>query len=143
MARDYYRKSCQISRGVYYQIKGLMMDYDRLKKEMLDILYGAQYSISGMPHGSSTGNPTEQRAMKLAYIETTLEAIDQAAMLMKGERGEKVYDDFDPIRGYWSYDYFNCQHIRTEESPNGPCRRTWNNFKDRFSEAIAEKLNIF
>lgn len=140
--RDYHRKSCEISRDVYYQVKGILMGYDRLRKERLDILYGAQFEISGMPGGSGMGNPTEQKAAKLAALDERLEAIDQAAVLMRGERGDRVYDEFDPIKAYWSYDYFNCQHKRTKESPNGPCRRTWNNYKDRFSTAIAQRLKI-
>ena len=141
--RDYHRKSCEITRDVYYQVKGILMGYDRLKKERLDILYGAQYVISGMPGGSSTGNPTEQRAVKLAALSEKLEAIDQASVLMRAERGDRVGENFDPIRAYWNYDYFNFQHKRTKESPNGPCRRTWNNYKDRFSAAIARNLKIF
>lgn len=141
--RDFHRKSCGISRDVYYQVKGILMGYDRLKKEKLDLLYGAQYVISGMPHGSAVGDPTASRAEKLAAVNERLKGIDQAAVLMRGERGDRVYESFDPIKAYWSYDYFNCQHLRTKESPNGPCRRTWNNYKDRFSEAIAQNLKIF
>ncbi len=141
--RDYHRKSCEISRDMYYQVKGILMGYDRLKKERLDLLYGAQYAISGMPHGDGVGDPTAQKAEKLAAVNNRLEAIDQAAVLMRGERGDKVYESFDPIKAYWSYDYFNCQHKRTKESPNGPCRRTWNTYKDRFSAAIAQMLKIF
>lgn len=143
MARNYFRKGCEISRDVYYQVKGILMGYDRLKKERLDILYGAQYAISGMPHGGNVGDPTAQKAEKLAAIDEKLKGIEQAAMLMRGERGDRVPEEFDPIKAYWNYDYFNCQHKRTKESPNGPCRRTWNNYKDRFSWAIAQNLKIF
>ena len=141
--RDFHRKSCEISRDVYYQVKGILMGYDRLKKERLDLLYGTQYVISGMPRGSGVGDPTASKAEKLAVIDERWKGIDQAAVLMRGERGERVYESFDPIKAYWSYDYFNCQHKRTKESPNGPCRRTWNNYKDRFSTAIAQNLKIF
>lgn len=140
---SYHRKGCEISRDVYYQVKGILMGYDRMKRERVDILYGAQYAISGMPHGSGVGDPTEQRAIKLAYITERLDAIDQAAVLMRAERGDRVELDFDPVRAYWNYNYFNCKHVRTAKSRNGPCQRTWNNFKDRFSALIAEKLKIF
>lgn len=140
---SYHRKSCEISRDVYYQVKGILMGYDRMKRERLDLIYGAQYAISGMPHGSGQGDPTEQRAIKLAYINERLEAVDQAAVLMRAERGNKVGEDFDPIKAYWNYNYFNFQHKRTDKSRNGPCARTWNNFKDRFSAIIAENLKIF
>lgn len=140
--REYHRKRNGISRGVYYQVKGLLMDYDRLKSDRLDIVYGANYRMTGMPGGGTT-DKTAQKAMRLAYIDSRLDAIAQASMLMLGERGARVMDGFDPMKAYWSYAYFNNQHIRTEKNPNGPCRRTWNNFKDRFSALIAEKLNLF
>lgn len=140
--RNYHRKSCEISRDVYYQVKGVLMGYDRLRKERLDILHSADYSISAAPHGGGIGDPTAQKALKLAAIDEKLAGIDQAAVLMRGERGGMVGEDFDPIKAYWSYDYFNYQHQRTAGSPNGPCRRTWNNFKDRFSAAIAQNLKI-
>ena len=143
MAREYFPKNCEISRGVYYQIKGLMMDLERLKKDKLDILYSAHYAITGMPHGSGVGDPTARKAERLAYIEDRLDAIGQASVLMRAERGNAVSEEFDPERAFWSYDYFNCQHKRTKESPNGPCRRTWNNFKYKFSAIVAENLNIF
>lgn len=140
--REYHRKSCGISRDVYYQVKGILMGYDRLKKEKMDILYGAQYAMTGMPRGGDPGGQTEPKAIKLAAISERLDGIDQAAALMRKERGDKVGATFDPVKAYWSYDYFSCQHRRTKESPNGPCRRTWNNYKDRFSAVIAKNLKI-
>jgi len=140
--RRYHRKSCSVSSGVYKQINGLMQDYDRLKKDRLDIIYGTK-KPDGMPRGSDVGKPTEQKAVQLAYIESRLKAIDQTCVLMRGWFGDKVHEDFDPIRAYWSYDYFNYEHIRKDENDNGPCRRTWNNYKDRFTESVAQKLNIF
>lgn len=143
MAREYFPKYCEIQRDVYDQIKGILRGYDRLKRVRKDIIYGTGTGDSGMPKGSMPGNPTEQKAIRLAYIDERLEAIDQSAVLMRGERGYKVYEDFDPIKAFWSYDYFNCQHKRTKEKPNGPCRRTWNNYRYRFAAVIAEKLKIF
>lgn len=140
--RDYHRKNCDISRDVYYQVKGILMGYDRLKKEWIDLLYGSQYTISGMPGAGNISDPTAHKAERLSVLGERLEAIDQAAVLMRGERGDQVHETFDPVKAYWSYDYFNCQHRRTKDSPNGPCRRTWNNYKDRFSAVIAQKLKI-
>ena len=140
--REYHRKSCAVSRGVYVQVKGLLQDYDRLKRDRIDILYGSK-QFDGMPRGSDVGAPTEQKAIRMAYISTRLEAIDQSAFLMRTWLGDKVFEGFDPIEAYWSYDYFNFQHRRTSEDHNGPCRRTWHKYKDRFTESIAQKLNIF
>lgn len=143
MARDYFSKKCEIPKDVYEQVKSILKGYDRLKKDRLDILYGTTKKEEGMPHGSSAGDPTARKAERLACIDQRLEAIDQSAVLMRGERGYKVYAEFDPIKAFQNYNYFNCQHKRTEKKPNGPCVRTWHNYKYRFAAIIADKLNIF
>ena len=143
MAREYFPKYCELPKDVYEQVKAILRGYDRLKRERLDILYVTVRKEEGMPHGASAGDPTAKRAEKLAYIDQKLEAIDQSAVLMRGERGYRVYEGFDPVKAFLSYDYFNCQHKRTEQKPNGPCRRTWNNYKYRFAAVIAEKMKIF
>lgn len=140
--RNYHRKSCRVSAGVYKQINGIMQDYDRLKKQRLDIIYGTGKS-DGMPRGSDVSMPTEQKAIQLSYIDSRLEAIDQTCVAMRGWFGDKVYEDFDPIKAYWSYEYFNYQHKRKEENDDGPVYRTWQRYKDRFTEFAANRLNIF
>ncbi len=140
--REYHRKSCRVSPGVYKQVKGILQDYDRLKRDRLDILYGSRQT-DDMPRGSDVGMPTEQRAIRLSYIDNRLVAIDQSAVLMRVWLGEKVTESFDPVKAYWSYDYYNCQHKRTRAGDNGPSRRTWHRCKDRFTECIAEKLKLF
>lgn len=143
MAREYFPKYSEITRDVYDQVKGVLRGYDRLKKKRLDLLYASCYQITGMPHSGGTGDKTGRKAVELAYIDERLDAIGQAAELMRGERGHRVELDFDPVKAFWSYDYFNCQHKRTAGKPNGPCRRTWNNYKYRFAAVLAEKLKIF
>jgi hypothetical protein len=118
-----------------------MQDYDRLKRDRLDIIYGSK-RFDGMPKGSDLGKPTELKAIQLAYIDARLDAIDQTCVLMRGWLGDKV-NEFDPVKAYWSFNYFNCQHKRKGENDDGPCRRTWHNYKDRFTEVIAGKLNIY
>lgn len=98
--RNYHRKSCNVSPGVYKQINGLLQDYDRLKKDRLDIICGSK-KPDDMPRGSDVSNPTEQKAIQLAYIDSRLEAIDQSSVLMRAWLGEKVSEEFDPV---WSYD---------------------------------------
>lgn len=99
--REYHRKSCKVSRGVYAQVKGILQDYDRLKRDRLDIIYGTKKQ-DGMPSGSDVGTPTEQKAIQLVYIDSRLEAIDQSAVLMRAWLGEKVSVTFEPIKAYWT-----------------------------------------
>lgn len=141
--REYYPKYSEVPKDVYEQVKALLRGYDRLKKERLDLVYGSKQPSDGMPRGSGISSPTEQKGIKLAYIDSRLEAIDQAAVLMRGRYDGKVYEDFDPVRAFWSYDYFNYQHIREDENDEGPVRKTWTRFRFSFAGIIAKRLNIF
>lgn len=143
--RNYQRKKTgemYLPHNVYMQVQYKIKDYDRLKKERLDVLYGYGNKVDGMPRGNRIGRPTEESAIRLAYIDDQLAAIDQSAVEMRGRFSKRVYEDFDPIKAYWSYDYFNYIHIRNKESDEGPSRSTWNRFKCVFSSMIAQKLKI-
>lgn len=141
--RNYVSKKCGISKNVYMQVRYKLADYDRLKMERINLLYGTKTPPSGMPKGNRIGNPTEEKAVKLAYIDGELEGIDQAAMEFRGRFSGKVYEDFDVVKAYFSYDYFNYMHIRRHAEDMGPCERTWRRFKWSFSEKVAEKLKLF
>ena len=62
---------------------------------------------------------------------------------MCGIMSKRIMDAFDPIKAYWSYNYFNYAHVRGAESDMGPSRRTWNRYKSRLSYRIAKNLNLF
>lgn len=146
MAKVYQRKKNNpyyVEHNVYMQVYYKLRDYDRLKKEKLDILYGSPEPPDGMPRGSDVGNPTEQKVLKMAYIDEQLEAIDQCAIQMRGAYSGKVYDEFDPVKAYWSYDYYNYMHIRKSERDEGPSRRKWGYYKSLFTGMIAKRLKIF
>lgn len=143
MPRDYISKKSSINKNVYMQVRYKLKDYDRMKAERLNILYGSVKPPDGLPKGNGIGTPTEAKALKLAYMESALEGIDQAASYFRGLYSKKTYEDFDAIKAYWSYDYFNYMHMRKNEEDNGPCERTWRRFKWAFSEKVAENLKIF
>lgn len=140
--QEYFRKSSGLDRTLYRKVKYILADYDRMKRERLNILYGSGDCQNGMPRGSGVGNPTERRAEKLAAIDDELLAIDQACAAIREAYKEKTYEEFDPLKAYWSYDYFNYMHLRTERNPEGPVRRTWNRYKDCLTRLVAEKLNF-
>lgn len=140
--RDYFPKYSELPKDVFDQVKSILRGYDRLKRERLDVLYGSGAG-GGMPKGNTPGIPTEQKAFKLSYIDERLEAIGQAGVLMRAWLGDKVCEDFDPLKAYWSYDYYNYQHKREEKDSEGPSRRSWTRYKHRYSAIVAQKLKIF
>lgn len=141
--REYYPKYSEVPRDIYDQVKGILRGYDRMMRERLDLLHASCYQITGMPHGGGIGDKTAQRATKLACIDERLAAIDQTCVLLRGWLGDKVYEDFDPLKAYWNYNYFNYQHKRRGKDDDGPSSRTWNRYKHRLTACVAEKLNIF
>lgn len=145
MSSNYQRKKSKyvLPGNVYMQIKYRIKDYDRLLRDKTNILYGGASASNGMPRGCETSDPTQDKAIKIAYIDRELDAIDQSVIEIRGEYSKKVYENFDPIKAYWNYDYFNYMFVRTKEDSNGPCRRTWSYFKGKFSYKIAKRLNLF
>lgn len=141
--REYFPKYSEVPKDVYEQVKGILRGYDRLKRERMDALYGSRTPAGGMPSGSGISDETAAKATKLAHINERLEAIDQTSVAMRGWLGDKVYEGFDPLKAFWNYDYYNCQHKRTDESPDGPAYRTWRRYRYRYAGGVAQKLNIF
>lgn len=145
MARTYIRKTgpcAKVPKAIRIQIKYKLMDYDRLVKERFDIMHGSPPPPDGMPRGGGVGKPTEEKAVRLAMIDIELKAIDQSASEIRGEYDTKVHWDFNPIKAYWSYDYYNYMHIRKGGTDEGPSRRTWNRYKDYLTYKIAKKLKL-
>ena len=142
MAREYFPKYCEVPRDVYDEVKAVLRGYDRLRREQMDIIYGSP-SSDGTPHGSTPGDPTAQKAIKLSYIDGRLEAIDQTAFMLKAWLGDKVPESFDPIKAFWSYDYYNYMHIRRDADDNGPVRKTWTRYRYRFAGEAARRLKLF
>lgn len=136
---DYY-----MPHDLYMRVQYIIQGYNRLKREYIDILHSSPSAPDGMPRGSGgTSNPTLDKAIKLENISGELHALDQAIVEIRGIYSKKVIDEFDPIKAYWSYDYFNYIHIRKSVDDTGPSRRTWNYFKVLLSQKIAQKMKLF
>ena len=144
MPRDYQLKKGvePLPHAVYMQVKYIISDYNRLRHERLDILYGSPKPPDGMPKGADLSDPTGVRGARLADINKRLEAIEQSAIEIFKEMSDKVMEQFNPIEAYWSYDYFNYMHRRSGQGDQGPSRRTWNYFKAKLGHKVAEKLRI-
>lgn len=140
--RDYYPKQSEIPRDIYEQVRGIIRGYDRLINDRYILQHGtAQKAEGGRP--SSPGAPTEDKAIRLAYLNDRIHAIDQAQMWMRGKLDGAVDYGFDPIRAFWDYNYYNAQHRRVKQNDNGPAPRTWKRYRIRFAAIVARNLKLF
>lgn len=77
--RDYQRKknnSYSLPCYLYKRMLYLIRDYDRLKAERKDILFGTP-EHDGAPH-SGFGSPTESKALRLYMLDTECSAVEKA-----------------------------------------------------------------
>lgn len=77
--RNYQRQKnnpYKLPHNLYMRMLYLVRDYERIRSEREDIL-AASPAPDGVPH-SGTGNPTEQKAIKLAMLGRECEAVEKA-----------------------------------------------------------------
>lgn len=141
--RNYKRKTGLIPHNIMMQVRYKIADYDRLLLERERILHGSGTPANGMPRGSNVGHPTEDKGVRLAAVSEQIEAIEQARREIAQEYSHKVREGFDPIRGYWDYNYFNYRHKRKNETDEGPSYRTWQRYRAYLSMKIARRLKLF
>ena len=88
MPKEYQRTKNNpywMPRHVYMQIVYLVRDYDRMKAEADEILYATPDIQTGSV--SEPGNPTENKALKIAEMTKKVDAIDAALrMIPQGYR---------------------------------------------------------
>lgn len=78
--RDLKLSDHNISRAKYNELKYFCMQYAEKKRE-LSGSYGIRaVENDGMPHGMSTGRPTEQNAIRNTMLRADIELIEQTAI---------------------------------------------------------------
>ena len=78
--RDMKLSDHNISRDKYNELKYFCLQYWQNKQE-IDRNYGIDgFSQDGMPRGTSSSNPTEKKALRIAQLKRDTELIEQTAM---------------------------------------------------------------
>lgn len=78
--RDMKLSDHNISRDKYNELKYFCLQYWQ-KKQGIDRNYGIDgFSQDGMPRGTSSSNPTEKKALRIAQLKRDTELIEQTAM---------------------------------------------------------------
>lgn len=112
--------------NLYKSVKFAIKDYDRLKDRYQDILYESAPPSDGMPRGSDTATPTEDRAMRREIIFRQLWCIEQAIMRVPPEYRDAVFREARYGGGFPIY----------------ADRRTYQRWKQRFIFWTAENMSL-
>lgn len=125
---------------IYMQVRYKLLAYDELRQQYEDILHSSPPPSDGMPRGAGAGDQTARRAERLEVISKDLEAIDQAAVRIRGDYSDRLDEVADPIKAYRSCAYFG-EHYHTA-GQTAPHRNTWQLYRARFAYYVAERLNM-
>lgn len=128
MPREYQRTKNNpylLPHNLYMRVLYIIKDYDRLKDEYHAILDSSSAPPDGMPKGSGTSSPTEDKGIKLALISDELHAIEQALMTVPEEYRHGVKQNV--LYGAWY--------------PQGGTVRTYQRWKQRFVYHVAKRMN--
>lgn len=124
--RDYLPKTYSLPKAVYYQALYAVRDYDRLRAEYDDILHASAAPPDGLPHGSGSGQPVMDKAIRLNAISAKLTAIERALSCIPPEYRRGVLDN---VRYQAPYPYVACY-------------RTWSTYRRRFLFGVAKNLRL-
>lgn len=141
--RNYYPKYSELPKSVYKQVEAILGDYDRLHTMRREILFSTPEKPQTPGGGSNHSNPTAQKAIQMAYVESRIRAIDQAQAWVMEKLAGSVEPDFSPLEGFLQYAHFNGKHLRDGLDDEGPSARTWNRYRYRFAALVAKNLNLF
>lgn len=138
MPRNYQLKRYSkylLPHDVYMQMIYVIKDYNRLIQERERIMYGTPFN-DGQPRGTDISDPTESKAIRLAAINSEIEAIDQTSMEMIGRYSDRAIS-FKPLEAFHNYGYFSGILGRND----GYCERTWKRYRQKFAYLVAKKLH--
>ena len=121
-----------LPRSLYNRVLYIIRDYDRLCEQRKEIIFGSANMESGMPHGTNTSNPTEQKAIRLAQIESEINIIDNALRQIPPEYAQYVFDN---VR----YGYRCPSWVQNKDLAS---RRTWSRWRTKFLYFVAKNLKL-
>lgn len=127
--KDYQRKTNNphlLPKTVYNRVLWLIRDYERMKAERNEIIHGYNCEQDGLPHGSETGNPTMDKALKLETLGREMEAVEQALLLVDEDMRNGIINNI-------------CYQV---PYPYYPSNSTWARNKRVFVYQVARNLKL-
>lgn len=81
-----------LPKTLYKRVLSTVRDYDRMRREYLELLHSSGRPADGQPRGNEPGNPTADRVQRLDKLWGELHAIEQALMVVPEEYRMAVLD---------------------------------------------------
>ncbi len=139
---------CQLPRDVFKRVSAMIEGYPRMKHEMAFLRGNIIHSTpkhDGHPKGSGVGDPTANKALRLAKLADELDCIETAVndvnRLYTQKMKRKDLSSFDAISAFLDYRYF-CFAMYKPDDEREPARRTWSYFKTLLAYKMAENLGL-
>jgi len=128
---------------LYMEMMNLVKGYNELRGRKTKILYGSPAPPDGMPRSGKVGNPTEDKAIVLANIDSRIEAI-QEVMAELQCKYENTYtgEPFEPYEAFMDYGVF-CYYRSRDGENEAPSQKTWSRYRSEFLYKLAKKLKLF
>lgn len=114
----------KLPHNLYMRMLYLVRDYERLRSEREDILNSSPVP-DGIPH-SGTGNPTEQKAIKLAMLDRECDAVTKALNKVPEEYRKAIINNI-----CYGSPYPYIAH-----------RNTYSYWRTKLLNSVAQNLNL-
>ena len=125
---DYQRKKNNpyfLPKTLYRRVLSVIRDYDRVKSEVDNILFGSPERDNGAA-GGRIGKPTEAAAIRLAQYESDLDAVNKALDRIPPEYQKAVFSNVAYGERFPSIAHYN----------------TWLKWRQRFIYYCAQNLKL-
>ena len=120
-------KEYHFEQSLYLRVLHTVRDYPRMIEKINDVLYGSGSNFDGMPKSTDIGKPTEKKAVVIAQIQETINAIDKALKMIPIEYRQYIFDNVVYKTAY-PLDYAS--------------KNTWSMWRMRFLFFVAENLKL-
>ncbi len=109
--RDIKLSEYNISKAKYLELKYFCMQYREKRKELENIGGIRGVSSDGQPKGKSTGNPTEQIAIRRMMLEEDIKLVEQTAIEADSEIYKYIIKN---VTEGIAYEYMDVPMSRTK-----------------------------
>jgi hypothetical protein len=116
----------RLPHNVYMQTLYIIRDYADMKKRREAVLSFPSPKLDGMPRGGKNKDLVAEKAIKLAFIDTKINAVEAA----------KNHIPPEYVKGVWDKIQYKSRY------PDYACYDTWQRWKQRYVYHVARLLDL-